>query len=178
MKNLNVITRKNNRTHISLLLNKKNYYGFFLISFMLILLLPKQSSAQDCSLTLSAKNNIESVNEEGRVYFITLQNNGNEALAVDLSVLNRNSEMNPDQTPSTFNVSLTSEILNSTGKAISGKINVAPKEIMEFQVKVTVPQGTPINRWNHLLLKAATDKCSGYESTLTLYTYVPNPEEK
>ncbi|MEI6853887.1 MAG: hypothetical protein WCL06_13660, partial [Bacteroidota bacterium] len=59
-----------------------------------------------------------------------------------------------------------------------GKLSVAPKEFMEFQLKVTVPQGTPINRWNHLLLKAATDKCSGYESTLTLYTYVPNPEEK
>jgi hypothetical protein len=178
MKNSNLVIRKNSRNYFPLSLNKKSLYGFLLISCMLIFLLPDNSSAQSCSLTLSAKNNIESVNDEGRVYFITLQNNGNEAISVDLSVLNRNSEMNPDQTPTTFNVSLSAEILNSAGKAINGKINVAPKELQEFQVKVTVPQGTPINRWNHLLLKAAADKCSGYESTLILYTYVPNPEEK
>jgi hypothetical protein len=178
MKNTVLKIRKKDENLVSHLMLKKTLFGFFLISILLSLLFPKNISAQNCSLSMMAQNNIESVNDEGRVYFITLQNNGNEAISVDLSVLNRNSEMNPDQTPSTFNVSLTAEILNSAGKAINGKVNVAPKELLEFQVKVTVPQSTPINRWNHLLLKAATDKCSGYESTLTLYTYVPNPEEK
>jgi len=56
----------------TLLINKKSFTVSFLVMLFLIVLLPMTTSAQQCSLTLTAKNNIESVNSEGRVYFMIL----------------------------------------------------------------------------------------------------------
>jgi hypothetical protein len=178
MKNTEFTFRKKVRDLVSLSVIKKNCYSFFLISMMLTLLYPKNISAQNCSLSLTAKNNIESVNDEGRVYFITLQNNSNEEIAVNLSVLNHNSEKNPDQSGTNENVKLNAKLFKPEGQEINGVMKLLPKEPLEFQVKVTVPQGTPINHWNHLQLIATSDKCTGCESSLILYTFIPNPEEK
>ena len=156
----------------------KRFSNYFISFILLVLLLPLNSIGQQCSLTLVAKNNIESVNNDGRVYFITLQNNSNEEIAVNLSVLNHNSEKNPDQSGTAENVKLNAKLFKPEGQEINGIVKLLPKEPLEFQVKVTVPQGTPINHWNHLQLIAASDKCTGYESSLTLYTFIPNPEEK
>jgi hypothetical protein len=144
----------------------------------LILLGQLNSSAQECSLSLLAKNNIESVNNEGRVYFITLQNKSNEAIVINLSVSNSNTGKNPDETSSRDNVKLNAKILNTEGQEIQNKIKLEAKQLLEFQVKVTVPDGTPIKRWNNLLLNASSDKCNNYSASLILYTFIPNPEEK
>jgi hypothetical protein len=138
------------------------------------------SFAQDCAMILTAKNNIESVNNEGRIYFIILQNKSNEDISVNLSVTNTktSSEKNPDKTSPIYNVDLNARILNTDGKEIDGKIILSAKQVLEFQVKVSVPIGTQINRWNNLLLQASSDKCVNYSTSLVLYTFIPNPEEK
>jgi hypothetical protein len=178
MKNTYLKINKKDSNYYTLSVFKRNCYGFFQITILFILLFPKYTLAQDCSVSLTAKNNIESVNEEGRVYFITLQNNSNEEIAVTLSVGNHNSDRNPDQSGSGENVTLTAKLLKAEGKDLNGPVRLLPKEGFEFQVQVTVPAGTPYNHWNHMQLIAASDKCAGYKSQLTLYTFVPNPEEK
>ena len=178
MKNTVINYEKSSKKISSLLLSEKSLLKSILIILFFILLSPLSSSAQDCSLALTAKNNIESVNEEGRIYFITLQNNSSEAILVNLSVANANSGNNPDETSSFNNVKLNAGIMNAEGQEMSSKIKLESKQLLEFQVKVTVPAGTPVKRWNNLLLKASTDKCKNYSTSLILYTFIPNPEEK
>jgi cytoskeletal protein RodZ len=178
MKNTVFNYQKSSKKISSLLLGKKSLFKTILLLLFFILLSPISSSAQECSLALTAKNNIESVNEEGRIYFITLQNNSSEAILLNLSVANANSGNNPDETSSFDNVKVNARIMNAEGQEMSSKIKLEPKQLLEFQVKVTVPEGTPIKRWNNLLLKASSDKCHNYSTSLILYTFIPNPEEK
>lgn len=161
---------------------KKSLYKYIITMLFLIVLSPLSSSAQECSLKLVAENNIESVNSEGRVYFIQLQNTSNESIAVNLSVVNDNSGTktsgkNPDLTVVNTNVSLNATIILDNGQELNN-IKIGPNETLKFQVKVTVPAGTPIMHWNNLLLTASSEKCNNYSTSLVLYTFIPNPEEK
>jgi hypothetical protein len=162
----------------SLLVNKKSLYKCFLAILFVFILYPLSSSAQKCSFSLIAKNNIESVNNEGRIYFMELQNNSDEIMVINLSVSNKNSEKNPDQTTSMNNVSLNAKFLTEDGQEIKNTLKIGPKDLLKFQVKVTVPAGTPTERWNNLNIKATSDNCDGYSTSLVLYTFIPNPEEK
>jgi hypothetical protein len=136
------------------------------------------SYAQKCSFKLIATDNIQSVNNEGRTYFIELQNNSNEEMEIHLNISNHNKEKNPDETDKLNNVNLNVTIINEDGKEIKSSVQLKPNELLKFQVKVTVPVGTPIKRWNSLLLRASSDKCADYSSSLILYTFIPNPNEK
>ncbi len=178
MKNTVINYEKSSKNNQFSFIKRKEFIKKHFNYPLFILLSPLSSLAQDCSLALTAKNNIESVNEEGRIYFITLQNNSSEAILLNLSVANANSGNNPDETSSFNNVKLNAGIMNSEGQEMSSKIKLESKQLLEFQVKVTVPAGTPVKRWNNLLLKASTDKCKNYSTSLIIYTFIPNPEEK
>ncbi len=110
--------------------------------------------------------------------FFFFSNNSSDEIEVKLSVFNKNSEKNPDNTATKNNVFLTATFLNETGNDIEGKLVLKPYELLNFQVKVTVPAGTPIERWNNLLVNAISDKCPTYSPSLTLYTFIPNPDEQ
>jgi len=168
---------KNSENLHSLFLRKMRLNIFILPVFFLFVIHPMISAAQECSFTLTAKNNIESVNKEGRIYFIELQNNSKAEMAVNLYALNKNTDKNPDKSDSTKNVKLDAEILNGDGQAIKGSVKLNSNELLKFQVKVTVPVGTPFGVWNNLLLKATSDSCNYYSTSLTLYTFIPNPDE-
>jgi hypothetical protein len=99
-------------------------------------------------------------------------------MKINISVSNHNKEKNPDKTDNINNVNLNADIFSEEGKEITDNIQLKPNEMLKFQVKVTVPEGTPIKHWNNLLLKASSDKCADYTSTLILYTFIPDPEEK
>lgn len=161
----------------SLIINTIKIRKFTLTLLFLILLYPMSSHAQECSFTLTALNNIESVNKEGRIYFIEIQNNSKADIDVNLSIRNKNSENNPDKTDSTKNVNLSAKILDEDGQEIKDMIKLKSNELLKFQVKVTVPSGTPYGHWNNLLLKATSDKCNNFSTSLTLYTFIPNPNE-
>jgi hypothetical protein len=174
MKNINSISTNSQAINSKL---NNIAFGVILVVFLTILS-AFSSNAQKCTYNISVKNNIESVNKEGRVYFMELQNNSSDEIEVKLSVFNKNSEKNPDNTATKNNVFLTATFLNETGNDIEGKLVLKPYELLNFQVKVTVPAGTPIERWNNLLVNAISDKCPTYSPSLTLYTFIPNPDEQ
>jgi hypothetical protein len=176
MKKQNSLT-KNSENLYSLFLRKKCLNIVILTVLFLFFMYPGILAAQECSFNLTAKNNVESVNKEGRIYFIEIQNNSKVEMAISLSVLNKNADKNPDKTDSTNNVKLNAEILNGDGQAIKELIKLGSNELLKFQVKVTVPVGTPFGYWNNLLLKATSDSCNSYSISLTLYTFIPNPDE-
>jgi hypothetical protein len=176
MKNIVLNIQKVSKNSSFLIVSKMSLSKYFLTLFFIMLFYSLSSSAQQCSLTLSAKNNIESVNSQGRVYFIMLQNKTNEEININLSVSNNNIGNNPDETAGTSNVNLNAEVLNQSGQALTGIIALSPNEIFEFQVKVTVPAGTPLEHWNNTLLRASSDKCANYSTSLNLFTFIPIPE--
>jgi|WetSurMetagenome_2_1015567.scaffolds.fasta_scaffold463640_1 hypothetical protein len=170
-------TQKFSENSNSLSLIKKSLITSIFTLLFLVFLHPIILSAQECSFTLTAQNNIESVNKEGRIYYIQIQNNSKEDMSLNLSVLNKNSEKNPDNTDSTDNVKLNARILNAEGEEIKGKVSLKSNELLKLQVKVTVPENTPYGHWNNTLLRGTSDKCNDYSTSLTLYTFIPNPEE-
>jgi len=177
MKNTESNIQRNSENLRFLTVIKKSVISSLPVMLFLIFLIPLSSSAQVCSFTMTATNNIESVNKEGRIYFIEIQNNSKQEMNINLSVLNKNSGKNPDKTDSTKNVKLNAEILNAEGQEIKGTVKLNSNELLKFQVKVTVPVGTPYGYWNNLLLKATSDSCNNYSTSLTLYTFIPNPDE-
>lgn len=176
MKNIKVKFEKINKGLRSLIIYRIN--GISLVLFILFFLNHFNSSAQKYSFNITAKNNIESVNKEGRIYFLEIQNNTKEEMEVKLSIFNKNAGKNPDETDSRNNVYLTASFLNEEGREMEGKVVLKANGLLKFQVKVTVPEGTPIEHWNTLLVNAVSDKTTSYSSSLILYTFIPNPEEK
>jgi hypothetical protein len=138
----------------------------------------KPPSTQKCPFKLSTKNNIESVNKDGRIYFIEIQNNSNDDMGIDLTVINANSGKNPDESDSKQNVNLVAKLFNEDGTEIIGKLKLKSNEFRKFQVNVTVPSGTPFGYWNNLLVSATSDKCKENTQSLMLFTFIPNPDER
>ena len=177
MKKIANTIRKSSENVISLLLSRKGSYKYFLMILFAMLLSSLRTSAQQCSFKLSTTDNIESVNDEGRTYFIQLQNNSNEQTGINITASNSNTGNNPDASDSKNNVTLSAQILYENGQEINGLVTLAPNELLKFQVKVTAPVGTPIKSWNSLLLNASSALCTDYSSSLTLYTFIPDPSE-
>jgi hypothetical protein len=151
--------------------------GSYLVLFLLLFSV-SGIYAQNCKVSITAENNIESVNSEGRIYFMELQNSGNQDLSLALSVVNNNSCVNPDQTQGNSNVNLNAQILTEEKQLIVGNILLKSNDVYKFLVKVTVPKGTSINHWNCSEVKAISDACPDMSVSLILNTYIPNPEEQ
>jgi hypothetical protein len=145
---------------------------------ILLILFVSGIYAQECKVIIAAENNIESVNSEGRIYFMELQNSGDQDLNLALSVVNNNSCVNPDQTSGSSNVSLDAQILTEENQPIVGNILLRSKEVYKFLVKVTVPAGTLINHWNCSEVKAISDECPDFSVSMILNTYIPSLEEQ
>jgi hypothetical protein len=177
MKRSIIISQIQSENFSALFTSKKSLFTYLVILFV-SLLSPLSSLAQSCAFKLTTTSNTESVNKDGRIYFIQLQNNSSEEMVMNLNVSNHNKENNPDKTDKVNNVSLDAKILNEDGTEIMGSFQLKPNEMLKFQVKVTVPESTPIKHWNSLLLKATSDKCAEYSSSLILYTFIPNPDEQ
>jgi hypothetical protein len=133
--------------------------------------------AQDCKVFITAENNIESVNSDGRTYFMELQNSGSQDLSLLLSVVNNNSYVNPDQSSGTSNVNLNAQLVTIDKQPIVGNILLKPNEVYKFLVLVTVPAGTLVDHWNCSEVKAISDQCPDLSFSLILNTYIPSPGE-
>jgi hypothetical protein len=176
MKTIEVTIKKNSENQISLLFGNMSLGKSLLTMLFLLMLFPLSSSAQVCNLALTVKNNIESVNNDGRTYFIVLQNNTTEEIDVNLLVANYNTGTNPDGSAGSNNVVLNSEILDNNGLAMTNNVHLTSNETLNFQVKMTVPTVTVQERWNNSLLTASSAKCTNYSTSVNIFTFVPIPE--
>jgi len=161
-----------------LFVDRSNFYKNILFIIFLLFISPFYLSAQKCSVTLIAKNNVESVDKGIRVYFMEIMNNEKEEIEIFLSATNSNSGKNPDNTDSRENVNLDAKIFYNNGNEIKDKIKLKSNELLEFQVKLVVPKGTSIEHWNNTLVSVFSEKCKNYSTSVTLYTFIPNPEEQ
>ncbi|NVO03220.1 MAG: hypothetical protein HXX09_11025 [Bacteroidetes bacterium] len=169
MKKINSIKKDNDLTRMI-------SWPIFLAMMLIFLFPTKNISAQNNSLILTSHNNIESVNNEGRIYYMELRNNNDFDSEIDLSISNYNKDLNPDKTSSKENVILNAKFLTEEGVELSNHIKLKSKEVLKFQIKVTVPDLTPFEKWNCLLVNAKSK--ANVESSIQLFTFIPNPTEK
>jgi hypothetical protein len=169
MKNITSINKDNDLTRMI-------SWSIFLAMMLIFFLSTKNTSAQNNSLILTSNNNIESVNNEGRIYYMELRNNNDFDSEIDLSISNYNKDLNPDKTSSKDNVILNAKFFTDEGVELSNHIKLKSKEVLKFQIKVTVPELTPVEKWNSLLVNAKSK--NNVESSLQLFTFIPNPAEK
>ena len=169
MKNITSINKNNDLTRMIT-------RPLFLAMMLIFLFSTKNISAQNKSLILTSHNNIESVNNEGRIYYMELRNNNDFDSEVDLSISNYNKDLNPDKTSAKDNVILNAKFLTDEGVELSNHIMLKSKEVLKFQIRVTVPDLTPVEKWNSLLVNAKSK--NNLETSLQLFTFIPNPTEK
>ncbi len=149
-------------------------YLSFALFISFIILNATRLEAQSCELTLGVSNNIESVNEDGRVYFLTISNKTASEVAVTIALDNVSRVKNPDESSNSNNVSLNATLLDSNGQPASASLVLSSGASLDFQVKVTVPARTPLNRWNQILVSATSSQCPAQTSELILYTFIPD----
>lgn len=144
--------------------------------FVLIFLMLSATNiySQDCQAIITVKNNVESINTDGRIYFMELKNTGLNDLSLSFSVENNNTCVNPDNTPGSSNVNLNAAVLTEDNNPIVEKIVLKSLTSFKFLVHVTAPENTPINHWNCCELKAISDECPDMPTSMILNTYIPD----
>lgn len=152
------------------------------LKFKLLILLMISNScftfSQTCNanLEVSKNRNVRSTASTGTYYKMTLTNNGPNDVFT-LSSLNTNTICtNSDGSSTTTNVALNVTFEDLTFNTINS-ISVNSGETINFLVHITVPSGTPINRWCCNQVTASSNLCSNYKINTTLHTLVINSND-
>lgn len=134
-----------------------------------------QSGSCNATLIVENNGNIRSTPVEGTYYSMILTNNGASTDTFLLSAKNSNSSCaNTDGSPSGTNVSLTADFINSEKSPIS-ELTLNSGQSVNFFLHVSVPIGTPADKWSCNQIIATSKNCTNYSTDTVLHTYVINP---
>lgn len=137
------------------------------------------SFSQTCSanLDVSKGRKTRSTSSSGTYYKMTITNNGISNDTYTLSSQNTNGSCsNSDNSSTTSNVILNISFTDINLNSIS-TISVNSGETLTFFVHVTVPVGTPINKWCCTQITASSSICENYYANSSLHTLVINSND-
>lgn len=143
-------------------------------------ILSNYTYAQTCESVFKVEKdrNFRSVDQDGTTYWLSLTNLSSfqKTYTVDLTDLVSpcNNNIHPMTGP---NVSLELEVLDENSNPIGTQINVAAGQTYRFQINVSVPDGTTLERWSCVEVKVNTNNCVNTLST-NLSIYVPDPSQE
>lgn len=135
--------------------------------------------AQPCNANLDvAKNrNIRSTTNEGTYYKMSITNNGLSDDEYSLSSLNINNICtNTDGSSTATNVALNISFEDNNFNPIT-EIIIGPGKTLTFLAHITVPIGTPFDRWCCMQVTAASNICPSYKVNTVLHTLVINSND-
>jgi len=162
---------------------RKSTIGTFLM-FIALAFLSNFSTAyaQSCNSELSVINNRDarSASENDPTQFqIEILNNSSSSQRYYIEVANYDGIFNiKGKKPPRLNSNYDLNVLIYQNNSQNTMIIVPARSTANFQVAVSVPIGTPINRWGGLEVKAINDACpDGAVSTL-LKLFVADPNEE
>jgi hypothetical protein len=167
---------------LTVFFNKKATTTPSKISYIIFLVLCTAGSfaqSGSCSATLQVEKdrNTRSTPPEGTYYTMIISNTGMSDTAYTLSSSNVNSScVNNDGSSSTGNVNLTANFVDLNLNSIS-EILLSPGQSVSFLVKVQVPVGTTLNKWNCTQITATSSSCSNYKVNTILHTLVSDPNQ-
>lgn len=134
--------------------------------------------AQTCNANLEVlKNrNTRSTSFTGTYYKMTIINNGPNDVYT-LSSFNTNTiYTNSDGSNTSTNVALNISFEDNNFNPISS-IEVKSGETITFLTHITIPFGTPIDKWCCTQINASSNLCEGYNLNTTLHTLVINSND-
>jgi hypothetical protein len=171
-----IVTSKNNfiSAQKSLLLSIKRV-SFILVFFTSIVF----GQSNNCKANLIVEDNgyIRSTPLEGTYYSMIITNTGNSSDTYSLSSSNINSSCtNNDGTSTASNVVVNTDFIDPNRNPIT-EITVNSGESVNFYVHITVPIGTPINKWSCTQIIAESKTCTNYKVDSVLHTFVINPSK-
>lgn len=122
--------------------------------------------------------NVRSSPLDGTYYTLTINNRGQLATSFILSAENINATCsNTDGTTSKGNVEVKANFMDLNRNPI-GEISVNSGQTAKFLVHITVPQGTPINKWCCTQVVAKSTRCTNYSVNTVLHTLIINSSEE
>lgn len=151
------------------------------IFFLLLCLITTVSFAQSgsCKATFGVEKNRNYGNttKDGARFTLVITNEGNSTDVYNLTAANVNGSCsNNDESSTSKNVNLNSSFVDKNSAKITS-IEVPPHSTVKFSVRLTVPQGTPYNRWNCTQINATSSNCTNYAVNTVVHTIVNNPSE-
>ncbi|OXA77900.1 hypothetical protein SAMN05444397_1143 [Flavobacterium aquidurense] len=159
---------------------KKNIFqkNIFTILFCLITTISfAQSGGCSSTLEVEKNRNYNNAGNDGAYFTMVLTNDGNSLDVYNLSALNINGNCsNNDQSSTSGNVNLISGFLDNSSVPIN-TITVPAHQTATFLLHLTVPQGTPYNKWNCMQVNATSTNCTNHTVSTVVHTIVNNPSE-
>lgn len=154
----------------------KNYNVLLIIiSLFIPTMIFGQSSNCNASINVIKNRTVKSVPPEGISYPMNITNNGLEGNTFTLSALNINTSCsNTDGSSSANNVVLTSEFVDSNYNNIN-EIYLNAGESKSFIVRITIPFGTSVGKWNCTEIIASSKACSNIKTGVVLHSLVMTP---
>ncbi|PVW16332.1 hypothetical protein [Marixanthomonas spongiae] len=156
-------------------------FAFFIVSGV---------NAQSCDATLIVEKNrnSKSADEDGAVYDMVLTNtsSASESYTIALKQLEEPCSNSVAYRTTKANVNLDIainnkkiDVKNNNGRAVASgdAVSVNPGQSYKFTVKVTVPKGTPTQRWSCIQVEAKSASCKQGAASTVLKVFVPDLNE-
>lgn len=138
---------------------------------------------QDChsELTVEKNRSFKSADQDGATFFLVLENKSSMTAVYDLSTKNisaqcKNNNNTLNATGPNVEMNIALQQVDSD-QPTNSKISLDSGKSFRFKVKVTVPAGTPFNKWSCIEVKAIPESCPSNAVKTILSVYVPNPSE-
>ena len=104
-----------------------------------------------------------------------LTNNSSSTDTYILDAKNINTSCsNTDGSPTSKNVIINTDFIDSEKNDIS-QITIGAGQSVKFYIHVTLPMGTPVEKWSCNQVTATSKNCTNYSISTVLHTYVINP---
>lgn len=155
----------------------------FLFTTLITLFGFSTSYAQTCNseLMVSKNRDARSASENDPTQFqLELTNNSSKAQSYSIETSRYEGSFKVKGiSPSTLTSSaqLDVSILQDRATA-SSRITVPARSTVAFQVQVSVPKGTPINKWGGVKVNAISDACEEGKISTLLKLFVADPTEE
>ncbi|CAM2943056.1 hypothetical protein SAMN05444143_1122 [Flavobacterium succinicans] len=129
-------------------------------------------------LQVEKNRNSRSISSEGTQYRLLISNETSNQASFNLKAIDINKNCtNNDGSSTSNNVNLNFFFTDVDSNPISD-IVLNSGETKSFLVKLTIPSGTPYNRWNCTEIAATSNDCSNYSITTILHTLVSDPNQE
>ncbi|MEM7087779.1 MAG: hypothetical protein AAF489_16475 [Bacteroidota bacterium] len=155
----------------------------FLFTTLITLFGFSDAYAQSCNseLIVSKNRDARSASENDPTQFqLELTNNSSKTQSYSIETKRYDGSFQVRGiSPSTLTSSaqLNVSILQDRGVANS-RITVPARSTVIFQAKVSVPKGTPVNKWGGVTVNAVSDACDEGRVSTLLKLFVANPTEE
>ncbi|MCT8338427.1 hypothetical protein MG296_00010 [Flavobacteriaceae bacterium TK19130] len=148
-----------------------------ILAFTVFLLGAAEVTAQcEGSLSVEKNRNSRSADEDGAMFWLELKNTSSRSQTYMLSYETLK-EACGNAAYGERGPNVTLNVAIGEGQQRSNGYTVRAGQTARVMVLVTVPEGTPINRWSCIEMKAATEACTNSPLTTTLNVFVPDPSQ-